>query len=80
MSFPAAAYSRIRLRRLARRPGPASFLEYLRVQPVQFATFISLAGGGSNDRAMDIAYAHYLVWCAKNGKEPGEKTDVSTNW
>jgi len=63
-------FSRRRLRKLAARPGPVSFLEYVHAQPAQTSTWWTLAANAGAETYTDVAYDHYAAWCAKNGKEP----------
>ncbi len=72
-------YSFRKLRKLARSDGPVSFLRYVNAVPVQLMENWAYAGG-SNEAAMAAAYKSYTAWCAKNGKTPQEKTDITTNW
>lgn len=71
MALP-AAFSFRRLRRLARRAGDVSFLEYVRAQPSQVSTFWTQAVTDvpPKDSYTNVAWNHYAAWCAKNGKTP----------
>ncbi len=66
------AYSFRRLRRLAQRPGPVSFLEFVRAHPVQCPTFVAMEAAGDlrEDASSHIWYEKYVRWCIKNGKTP----------
>lgn len=82
----AGPFSKRRLRRLAASPDPVSFKEYVHAQPAQSSVFWSLVVSGTKTYTQ-VAYEHYVKWCAKNLKAldpptcpPREVADGGLGW